>query len=99
MRAGGLEPPHLSIPDPKSGAATNYATRADSDCKDKNNFSNLQFFIWFPSAFYMVPVSLKRIDCPFPHGSDVVVNGVRCHRSGREDRVGSFWKSLFQSHG
>ncbi|MFO7978658.1 MAG: hypothetical protein R6U64_08365, partial [Bacteroidales bacterium] len=25
----GLEPPRLSAPDPKSGAATNYATSAD----------------------------------------------------------------------
>lgn len=29
----GLEPPRLSAPDPKSGAATNYATSA-SGCKD-----------------------------------------------------------------
>ena len=28
VRAKGLEPPRLSAPDPKSGAATNYATRA-----------------------------------------------------------------------
>ena len=26
----GLEPPRLSAPDPKSGAATNYATSANS---------------------------------------------------------------------
>ena len=34
----GLEPPRLSAPDPKSGAATNYATAAGGfwfcDCKD-----------------------------------------------------------------
>jgi hypothetical protein len=32
----GLEPPRLAAPDPKSGAATNYATSAGSfkkDCK------------------------------------------------------------------
>ena len=28
MRLKGLEPPRLSAPDPKSGAATNYATAA-----------------------------------------------------------------------
>lgn len=38
MRKKGLEPPRLSAPDPKSGAATNYATSATrifikSDCK------------------------------------------------------------------
>ncbi len=40
VHAEGLEPPRLAAPDPKSGAATNYATRADSyvllkrECKD-----------------------------------------------------------------
>ena len=28
VRKKGLEPPRLSAPDPKSGAATNYATSA-----------------------------------------------------------------------
>lgn len=28
MRKKGLEPPRLAAPDPKSGAATNYATSA-----------------------------------------------------------------------
>jgi hypothetical protein len=28
VHAEGLEPTHLAAPDPKSGAATNYATRA-----------------------------------------------------------------------
>ncbi len=28
VREKGLEPPRLAAPDPKSGAATNYATRA-----------------------------------------------------------------------
>ena len=28
MRVIGLEPTHLAIPDPKSGASTNFATRA-----------------------------------------------------------------------
>ena len=39
VRAKGLEPPRLTAPDPKSGAATNYATRAlllVSDCKGNN---------------------------------------------------------------
>ena len=36
VRLKGLEPPRLSAPDPKSGAATNYATAAwcVSGCKD-----------------------------------------------------------------
>ena len=44
----GLEPPRLSAPDPKSGAATNYATAAEMVCKDKtiylNPKKNLSFF-------------------------------------------------------
>ena len=38
VRAKGLEPPRLTAPDPKSGAATNYATRAlllVSECKGR----------------------------------------------------------------
>jgi hypothetical protein len=30
VRKGGLEPPHLSVPDPKSGASANSATFAFS---------------------------------------------------------------------
>src|SRR5947208_15399689 len=30
VRKGGLEPPHLSVPDPKSGASANSATFAKS---------------------------------------------------------------------
>src|SRR5436190_14716722 len=30
MRKGGLEPPHLSVPDPKSGASANSATFANA---------------------------------------------------------------------
>ena len=33
MRLKGLEPPRLSAPDPKSGAATNYATVAKESAK------------------------------------------------------------------
>ena len=33
VRMKGLEPPRLSAPDPKSGAATNYATSAKSRAK------------------------------------------------------------------
>ncbi len=36
----GLEPPRLSAPDPKSGAATNYATSAAS-----LGGAKLQFFL------------------------------------------------------
>ena len=46
VRAKGLEPPRLTAPDPKSGAATNYATRAlllVSECKgrEKNGITKL----------------------------------------------------------
>ena len=33
VRPKGLEPPRLSAPDPKSGAATNYATAANGTAK------------------------------------------------------------------
>lgn len=33
VHAEGLEPPRLAAPDPKSGAATNYATRAETISK------------------------------------------------------------------
>ena len=33
VRMKGLEPPRLTAPDPKSGAATNYATSAKSSAK------------------------------------------------------------------
>lgn len=33
VRDGGLEPPLLTEPDPKSGAATNYATSANAIAK------------------------------------------------------------------
>ena len=36
VRMTGLEPTHLSIPDPKSGAATNYATSAFTLQRYKN---------------------------------------------------------------
>ena len=32
VRVIGLEPTHLAIPDPKSGASTNFATRATYRC-------------------------------------------------------------------
>ena len=40
VRLKGLEPPRLSAPDPKSGAATNYATAAEMVCKGKYIFEN-----------------------------------------------------------
>ncbi len=33
VRTKGLEPPRRKTPDPKSGAATNYATSANADAK------------------------------------------------------------------
>ena len=54
VRIGGLEPPLLSEPDPKSDAATNYAISAkgEKSCKDTHFFSigdenfNFQFSIF-----------------------------------------------------
>lgn len=48
VRLKGLEPPRRETPDPKSGAATNYATRATlllvSGCKDKQYFLSTKDF-------------------------------------------------------
>ena len=48
VRLIGLEPTRLTTPDPKSGAATNYATRATllsvSGCKDKEYFLSTKDF-------------------------------------------------------
>ena len=48
VRVIGLEPTRLTTPDPKSGAATNYATRATlllvSGCKDKQYFLSTKDF-------------------------------------------------------
>ena len=64
VRAKGLEPPRLTAPDPKSGAATNYATRAMllvSECKgrQKNGITKLlslfypkRYFECLPKAFF-----------------------------------------------
>ena len=57
VRAKGLEPPRLTAPDPKSGAATNYATRAllmVSECKvrqKKQITKLLQLFFHFFQCF------------------------------------------------
>ena len=47
VRAKGLEPPRLTALDPKSSAATNYATRAlllVSECKDRQKKSITKLF-------------------------------------------------------
>jgi hypothetical protein len=38
VRMKGLEPPRLAAPDPKSGAAANYATSADCPFRKKTSF-------------------------------------------------------------
>ena len=65
VRAKGLEPPRLTAPDPKSGAATNYATRAMflvSECKvrQKNGITKLLLSFYpkrkmerFPNIFFV----------------------------------------------
>ncbi len=45
VRPKGLEPPRLSAPDPKSGAATNYATAANGTAKIR------LFMIWLIQLF------------------------------------------------
>ena len=47
MRMKGLEPPRPETLDPKSNAATNYATCAGCDCKGSNIFRFLQLLISF----------------------------------------------------
>jgi hypothetical protein len=42
VHAEGLEPPRLAAPDPKSGAATNYATRAETVSKEGSFQTGLQ---------------------------------------------------------
>ena len=37
VRKGGLEPPHLSVPDPKSGASANSATFANHASEVEDN--------------------------------------------------------------
>jgi hypothetical protein len=39
----GLEPAHLAIPDPKSGASANFATRAFLSIKGLGGFDDLLF--------------------------------------------------------
>ena len=46
VRLKGLEPPRLSAPDPKSGAATNYATTAECGHKSTSFFLLRQIFIY-----------------------------------------------------
>ena len=52
----GLEPPRLSALDPKSSAATNYATCANRDAKLQNIFELptllLQIFAWRARKIY-----------------------------------------------
>ena len=58
VRAKGLEPPRLSALDPKSSAATNYATPAGPywDCKGRNIFYNCNTY---PKKNYLIPVTSK----------------------------------------
>jgi len=55
VRMKGLEPPRLAAPDPKSGAATNYATSAGppkKGCKSKlKYFQNKLFIIFFKNRW------------------------------------------------
>ena len=47
VRLKGLDPPRLSAPDPKSGAATNYATAAKLSAKIGTIFKLPKFFALF----------------------------------------------------
>ena len=62
VRLIGLEPTRLTTPDPKSGAATNYATGAypcfvDCGCKDKAYFRDCKILIQI----------LQHLACRFYH--------------------------------
>ena len=54
VRAKGLEPPRLSALDPKSSAATNYATPAGPywDCKGSDIFYKCKFYLQKEQFFY-----------------------------------------------
>ena len=41
MRVIGLEPTHLTAPDPKSGVSTNFTTPAGDDCFASANIEQL----------------------------------------------------------
>ena len=63
MRLIGLEPTRRKTPDPKSGAATNYATGADKpiiyhcERKDSDNFDYHQFL----SDYFLLTIIPKSI--------------------------------------
>jgi hypothetical protein len=61
VRLKGLEPPRLSAPDPKSGAATNYATAAsfNSGAKIHSFLVQANFFesLLFESLLFDVSVA------------------------------------------
>ena len=52
VRMKGLEPPRLSAPDPKSGAATNYATSAGAP--------KIRLFSLLPIVFVIIRTPLRR---------------------------------------
>ena len=57
VRVKGLEPPRLSALDPKSSAATNYATRANPNAKVRI----------FPESQNIFPKKYKNIFCLRPY--------------------------------
>ena len=59
VRMKGLEPPRLSALDPKSSAATNYATSANCGAKIqffllRKLFFTIFLFVWFELAYRLV---------------------------------------------
>ncbi len=59
VRKKGLEPPRREAPDPKSGAATNYATSAVGFVKDCKNNENLKIRKYFPENIIVRHKSLN----------------------------------------
>ena len=92
MRKGGLEPPYLSVPDPKSGASANSATFAFQNMKDR---------VW-PRAFATTPpVPILELHAPLRavfHSSlrpaltgviaDVAISHCASRRSGAQLLIG-----------
>ena len=74
VRVTGLEPAHRKTPDPKSGASTNFATRAyfnyESECKGNNIMANKQTFSRFFNTTDKIPEKLHHSayirDFPLP---------------------------------
>ena len=61
VRLKGLEPPRLTAPDPKSDAATNYATTAKCGCKITSKKVFSQIFRGWDDNFVAMHDAVKTV--------------------------------------